>query len=96
MVSSYGNYGSCAEALYFLHVFRNTEHALTVDVRVFKVVLGILAEVRWSFYELTLNMRVFCGGFRYFWRKRGDGNSRMLSDRVTFTFGKLWKSSGFV
>ena len=37
--------------------------------------------MRWSFFEFTLNIRVFCGVSRYFWCKRGDRNPRKLERR---------------
>jgi len=72
----------------------------------FEVVLGFRQQVWWSFCEFTLNIRVFCGGSRYFWCKRGDRNSRKLERRnnihvldpveVGRFSSRPWKLSGVV
>ena len=100
VVSSYGNYGNlwklCVDVVFLSRISEHGARTYSRCACVLKLFSVFRQQVRWSFCEFTLNIRVFCGGSRYFWSKRGDRNSRKFSDGVTFAFRKVWKSSGFV
>jgi len=110
VVSSYGNYGNlwklCVDVVFLSRISEHGARTYSRCACVLKLFSVFRQQVRWSFCEFTLNIRVFCGGSRYFWCKRGDRNSRKLERRnnihvldpveVGRFSSRPWKLSGVV